>query len=200
MEIMREQQRIESAECLARAELTQGSAIKPKRLTDEEAVDLLIRQATDIRTAPRLAYAAYMSAKMHVVMLRTRAEGMGGMRLSKDKVTGGQPLMLEDQVSAIMDAEETVRHLWLVYLAARGSFLYCLDRAAKVVGFTAHQCKLWKMYYLGEGHTMQEIADTVNEAKGSVWYLITSVKAQTAWCRAVEYVIENETEFELEVA
>ena len=199
MEIMREQQRIESAECLARAELTQGSAIEPK-MTDEEAVDLLIRQATDIRTAPRLAYAAYQSARMHVVMLRTRAEGLGGMRLSKDKVTGGQPLMLEDQVSAIMDAEETVRHLWLVYLAARGSFLYCLDRAARVMGFTAHQCKLWKMYYLGEGHTMQEIADTVNEAKGSVWYLITSVKAQTAWCRAVEYVIENETEFELEVA
>ena len=113
MEIMREQQRVESAECLAKAELTQGSAIKPQRLTDEEAVD--------------------------------------GMRLSHDKVTGGQPPMMEDQMSAIIDAEETVRHLWLVYLAARGSFLYCLDRAARVMGFTAYQCKLWKMYYLGEG-------------------------------------------------
>lgn len=199
MEIMREQQRIASAECLAKAELTQGSAIEPQKLTDEEAVDLLMHQANDIRTAPRLAYAAWMSARMHVIRLRARAEQIGGMRLSHDKVTGGQPLMMEDQVSAILEAEETVKHLWLVYLAARGSFLYCLDRAARIRGFTAYQCKLWKMYYLGEGHNLQEIADMMHETKDRIYYLITHVKAQTAWCQAVEYVIENEAEFELEV-
>ena len=200
MELMREQQRIESAECLAKAEIAQVSADEPqKKLTDEAAVDLIMRQATDIRTAPRLAYEAYMSAKMHVVWLRTRAEGMGGMRLSKDKVTGGQPLLLEDQVSAIIEAEEMVKHLWLVYLAARGCFLYCLDRAARVMGFTAYQCKLWKMYYLGEGHNLQEIADMMHETKDRVYYLVTHVRAQTAWCQAVEYIIENEIEYELEV-
>ena len=191
MELMREQQRRESAECLARAESEKLSAIEPKKLTDEEAVDQLVRQAKDVSTAPRLAYEAWQRAKMKVVRLRARAEGIGGLRLSRDKVTGGQPLMMDDTVSAIWDAEEEVRQKWMLYVAAKLSFFYCLDRAVRTGLFTEEQARAWRWYYMDEYRSLQQVADLMRSNQKRIWYLICSVQAGVRWCKAVEWCIDE---------
>lgn len=195
MELMREQQRKESAECLAKAESEQLSAAEPQKLSNQEAVDQLFNQAKDVSLAPRIAYEAWQQARMKVVRLRARAEAVGGMRLSKDKVQGGQPLMLDEMMTAVWEAEEVVHQKWLLYVAARLSFFYCLDRAFRMGLFSYEQVRCWKWYYGDENRSLQQVADLLRIPQKRVWYLVCSVQAEVRWCKTVEQVID-EIDFE----
>ena len=195
MELMREKQRKESAECLAKAESEQLSAKTPQKLSDTEAVDQLFNQAKDVSLAPRIAYEAWQRSRMKVVRLRARAEAIGGMRLSHDKVQGGQPITMDETMTAVWEAEAEVHQKWLVYLAAKMSFYYCLDRAMRFGLFTYEQVRAWKWYYGDEYRSLQQVADLMRSNQKRIWYLVCSLQSEVRWCKAVEQVID-EIDFE----
>ncbi len=167
-----------------------------QRMASNKEVDFAISQARHIATGPRVAYEEWKEAELKVQQLKSRAEGIYGMSPMQDRVTGGTPTMMDDQVMAVLAAKEEAYYLKQTYYAARSGFLHCLDRAMRVSGFSDYQCAIWKLYYTGEERSLQQIADLMRTTKSRVQYLLTSVKAQAKWCKAIEYIIENEIELE----
>lgn len=194
MDLIHEQMRQQAEECKRKAEIEQVSADAAPKMSDNEAVDRMMQSALNIATQPRLAYAEWCDARMEVTRLRAKAEGIGGMRLSHDKVTGGQPPMMDDEVAAIIEAEEKVSCLWRLYRYTVSIFNRCLDRAVTLGKFSTAQREAWKLYFGGEYRSLQDVADLMMTSKGKVTWLVDSVKAKTTWCQTVDSVI-NECDY-----
>lgn len=164
-----------------------------RRLTDNEATDILIRTASSVYCEPGIAWRRLQSAKFRLEQARSRAEGLSGRAFDSDRITTKSSSDFVDQVDNIMSLETAVASAETAYFCAMASFRYCLERAKEIGAFDSFQVAVWKAYYEhgSETWSLQQLADRFHVTKSRIQYLITSTRAKASFCRAIDSVLSD---------
>lgn len=162
-----------------------------RRLTDNEAVDILIRTATSVYSEPGIRWRNLQETKFNLEQQRSRAQGMAGRSFDGDRIMVHSDT--SDNVIGIMAFENAVSAAETAYFCAMASFRYCLERAKEIGAFDSFQASVWKAYYEhgSDYMSMQQLADKFHVTKSRIQYLITSTRAKAAFCRAIDSVISD---------
>lgn len=154
----------------------------------------------ELRDAPGRAWLDVRAARFNLERARAAAEGVTGLRYDTDKVKGGTPRVMADNVATMLEAEEKLEAAKNRYNCAALSFKHVIERALALSVFDETQAKLWWDYYRRGGGTvsLQKLADENGLTKRRVQYLIKDWRAVGAFRWAVKSVISDIDWSELE--
>ena len=115
------------------------------------------------------------------------------MDLSHDRVQGGTPHDMTDNVSRILDAEAKYDAAKTRYFASILSLKHYLARARQLNLMDKTQAHLWLKYYLkGEGSiSLKALADSEGLSLNRVDYLVRRKRARQAFADAVKSVLDD---------
>ena len=151
---------------------------------DNLKADETISDATAVYTAPIIAWSALDEARWRLMKARTASAGIGP-RFNPNKI----------DITSTLDYEAYYTEARHNYVSAIFTFRYCLQRAMELGLFTQFQAQLWREYreheHIDEDATLQKIADAHNLPKSKVQYLVTSPKAISNFCLAVEDAMKD---------
>jgi hypothetical protein len=164
-----------------------------KKLTDNEAADVLINTATSVYSEPGIAWRNLQETKFRLAQAQAHAEGMTGRSFDSDRVSPDSAYDFADRVGDIISLETAVASAETAYFCAMASFRYCLERAKEIGVFDGFQAAVWRAYYEhgSDAMSLQQLADRFHVTKSRIQYLVTSTRAKAAFCRAIDSVIND---------
>jgi hypothetical protein len=145
----------------------------------------------ELRDAPGRAWQDVRAARFGLERAQANAEGVKSVRYDTDKVQGGTPRGMAENVETVMEAEEKLASAMTRYNCAALSFKHVLERARALSVFDELQANLWWEYYRrGSGHvSLQKLATKNGLTKRRVQYLLKDWRAVGSFKWAVESVI-----------
>lgn len=148
--------------------------------------DDLMYQASLEKYAPREALKKVERLTEKLYTMRARATSAGAIRYDKERVQGGQPYTLGDQVLDIIEVEEQLQKARMVYALTLGGFIQIMDWA----GFDTTTKKIWVDHYV-YNKSLQQIGNSIRESKWKVRWAIERRANQTDFCIALDGLIQS---------
>lgn len=142
---------------------------------------------------PSITYYEARKAYFKLTKAKADAESLQSMDLSHDRVKGGTPMDMTDNVSRILDAEATYDAAKTRYFASIMSLRHYLARARQLNLMTKTQARLWLKYYIkGKGSiTYKALANSEGMTADQVFDRIQRKQAKQIFLDAVKSVIED---------
>lgn len=145
----------------------------------------------EFMNAPGRAWLEVRAARFDLERAQANAEGVNSIRYDKDKVKGGSPRGMADNVESVLEAETKMATAMARYNCAALSLKHILERARALSVFDETQAQLWWQYYRrGCGSvSLQKLANANGLTKRRVQYLLKDWRAVGAFRWAVESVL-----------
>ena len=164
-------------------------------MVDNLQADSLISMARAVYTAPGLAWQNLEQARWSLLRAKARAEGVGAIVYDRDKVQTSCHTDMSDRVGSILDLEWALTEAEQQYKCSVMAFRFCLLAAYESGLFSPLQVKMWETYY-EHGHgpedlSVQQLADLYGVTKSRAQYLVTSPRAISNFCQAVEQCMKG---------
>lgn len=163
-------------------ELPKGFVVKP----DDVWTDELLHQANTEKHDAGEARKEMLRLSEKLLVMRARAEGVGAVRYDKDRVSGGLPYTVAEQVADIIEVEQELNQARMVFQLALQSFINLMYDA----GFNDITVRVWVLRYVYE-NSIGGIAFLMRMPKWKVQYELERVSNNRDFCLALEKIIEN---------
>lgn len=142
---------------------------------------------------PSITYYEARKAYFRLTKAKANAEAMHSTDLSHDRVQGGHPLDMTDNVSQILEAETAYDAAKTHYFVSIMSLRHYLARARQLNLMDKTQARLWLKYYLkGKGSiSYKALGNTEGMTSDQVFNRIQRREVKQIFLDAVKSVLED---------